>query len=396
MNIKTPSELKQAQPQERSFVDYYNKHNVIPVSQDIKDIDNFIFRRNFLYTKLGIPLQQLKGRRVIEFGPGGGFNAVATSTYKPQSYTFVDASIASIAELNAKLASGKFATTNIDIVNSDIFSFNDSRRFDLVVIEGTIPGQAHPESMLRHVSGFVDSGGLLITTTSSAASLLSEICRRLLRVKIADLNPSFESQVAFSTLVFDSHLKSLATSTRPTHDWVIDVILHDWHHGKYVFTLPETAEVLKNDFDFYHSLPSFLIDDRWYKKVGRGSMSSSDMLKLQYPVLAAGLLDYRIPLTTSFSNQESIGPIEMLSQRACDIHNSILDSRSYLALDEFFRVLREISANLPADYAPTIAALNDFEYSLMRFIDNSKVLEFHEFKKWWGRGQQYCSFIRKS
>jgi len=394
--MKSTTDLKQVQSQERSFVDYYNRHNVIPVSQDIEDIDNFIFRRNFLYTKLGIPLQHLKGRSVIEFGPGGGFNAVATSTYKPQSYTFVDASIASIAELNAKLSSGKFGTTNVDIVNSDIFSFNDSRRFDLVVIEGTIPGQTEPEAMLRHVSNFVDAGGLLITTTSSAASLLSEICRRLLRVKIADSNHSFESQVALCTKVFDSHLKSLGTSTRPTADWVIDVILHDWHHGKYVFTLPETAEVLRHDFDFYQSLPSFLIDDRWYKKVGRGSMTSSDMLDLQYPVLAAGLLDYRIPLSTSLSNQQSMRPIEMLSQRACDFHNSILDSRSYSGLDEFFRVLREISANLPPDYAPTVAALNDFESSLTRFIEDPNVLEFHEFKKWWGRGQQYCSFVRKS
>ena len=86
----------------------------------------------------------------------------------------------------------------------------------------------------------------------------------------------------------------------------------------------------------------------------------------------------------------------MLSQRACDFHNSILDSRSYSGLDEFFRVLREISANLPPDYAPTVAALNDFESSLTRFIEDPNVLEFHEFKKWWGRGQQYCSFVRKS
>ena len=38
-----------------AFVDYYNKYQIIPVSQDLTDPD-FIFKRNFLYTKLGCPI----------------------------------------------------------------------------------------------------------------------------------------------------------------------------------------------------------------------------------------------------------------------------------------------------------------------------------------------------
>ena len=46
-----------------AFIDFYNRHNVIPVSQDTKDLEEFIFRRNYLYTKLGVPLSFFKNRK---------------------------------------------------------------------------------------------------------------------------------------------------------------------------------------------------------------------------------------------------------------------------------------------------------------------------------------------
>ena len=77
-----------SQSDPRAFVDYYNKHNVIPVRQNLDDFGYFLFRRDYLYRTLGIPLRQLSGRRVIEFGPGGGYNAVATSHYWPDRYVW--------------------------------------------------------------------------------------------------------------------------------------------------------------------------------------------------------------------------------------------------------------------------------------------------------------------
>lgn len=55
----------------KAFVAYYNLQSIIPVSQDIADTD-FAIKRDSLYKILGIPLASLKGRSIIEFGPGGG------------------------------------------------------------------------------------------------------------------------------------------------------------------------------------------------------------------------------------------------------------------------------------------------------------------------------------
>jgi hypothetical protein len=394
-DVQTPHQRSESSKGMKSFVDYYNIHNIIPVGQDLRDLDEFIFRRNYLYTRLGAPLRQFHNRRVIEFGPGGGFNAVATSINQPELYVFVDASRASLLELTEKKANGRFQARNIEIIESNIFDYSDERKFDYAIVEGAISGQAEPARMLRHVSSFVDQGGILITTTTSAASILSEICRRLLRVKISSENGSFEAKIGCASKLFDSHLRTLGASTRSTDDWVMDVIFHDWHHGKYVFTLIDSAEALRDEFDFYQSLPSFVTDDRWYKKVVRGSLGSNELLAQQYPALAGFLIDYRIPLSTVMKIRIELGLVESLSRLACEAHDEILESESYDNLDEFFRIILELKKLLPVEFALTTAAIDDFVASLPRFIDGSETVEFRDFKRWWGRGQQYASFIRK-
>jgi hypothetical protein len=380
----------------KPFVDYYNANNVIPVGQDLTDLDSFVFRRNYLYTRLGVPLHQFKRRSVLEFGPGGGFNAVATSIHQPELYVFVDAVQASLSGLAEKNRTNQFRAKHIEIIESDIFDYRDERRFDYVICEGVIPCQIEPEKMLRQVSGFVNEGGILITTTMSAASILSEICRRLLRVEISKQAQDFESRVRFAARIFDSHLKVLGASTRSPDHWVIDNIFHDWHNAKYLFDLLESAEVLRGELDFYQSSPCFLTDDRWYKQVVRGSPRSSDLLAQQYPAMAASLIDYRLPLTTVMKIAGDLGFVEELSRLACRVHEHIIESNSYDELEEFFRIILELRRSLPAEFGPTAPAIDDFVKSLREFIDDPGKVAFHQFKNWWGRGQQYASFIRAS
>ena len=55
----------------KAFIDFYNSQNIIPVRQNI-DAPNFVSSRNFLYSKLGVPIIFLKDLDILEFGPGGG------------------------------------------------------------------------------------------------------------------------------------------------------------------------------------------------------------------------------------------------------------------------------------------------------------------------------------
>jgi hypothetical protein len=240
----------------------------------------------------------------------------------------------------------------------------------------------------------VNDGGILITTTTSATSMLSEICRRLLRIRISETSDQFETRVKFASKIFDSHLKTLGTSTRPTADWVMDVIFHDWHNGKYIFSLLDSAEAIGTEFEFYQSLPCFLTDDRWYKKVTRRSQTSNQLLRKRYPSLAGCLIDHRISLNLALKAEHQLGHLESLAKRACDVHDTMLNNNSYDHLGEFLGVMAEIRQSLPNGFEPTIAAIDDFMNTLPRFIDSPENAEFSDFRNWWGRGQQYASFIR--
>jgi hypothetical protein len=378
-----------------AFIDFYNHHNVIPVSQNIENLEEFIFRRNYLYTRLGVPLSSFKNRNVLEFGPGGGFNAIATSFYKPELYVFVDASAASLNKLYHHNESGQFNAKNVEIINSNIYNYRDSRKYDYVIVEGVICGQEQPDLMMKHVSSFLGNGGILITTTTSAISLLSEICRKILRVKITEQYSTFESQVSMAISIFRSHLDSLGTSTRPIDDWVIDVILNNWEKGKYAFTVIEAIESIGKEFDFYNSSPAFLTDDRWYKKVTNKQPSLNSLVAHQYSDIAAFLIDYRIPLHSVLKIKGNLSEIEKLSKLACDVHDEILLSNSYDKLSIFFQLLQEIKKLLPVEFHLTSLAIDDFISTLPKFIENPENIVFNDFSKWWGRGQQYVSFIKR-
>jgi 2-polyprenyl-3-methyl-5-hydroxy-6-metoxy-1,4-benzoquinol methylase len=280
----------------KPFVDFYNRHRVLPVAQDLRDMNDFTYKRNFLYASLGVPLRSLAGRKIIEFGPGGGYNAVATMKYGPDLYVFVDASAASIDELNNKIRDKKFAANYLEVHDSDILEFRDLRKFDLVIIEGVIPGQSKPREMLRKVSEFVDNNGIIITSSCSSVSLLSEICRRLFYVRIKSEHLDFDSQVNEASRIFISHLNHLNTKTRSARDWVIDSIIQKWETRNYNFTVADTVDALNTDFDFYNSSPRFFVDDRFYKSVSRSKNNINEIVKYQYEKLSIGFIDYRVPL----------------------------------------------------------------------------------------------------
>jgi len=391
----TPQESRQvvSEIDKRAFVAYYNEHSIIPVSQDISDSE-FSVKRESLYKLLGTPLPGLRNRSILEFGPGGGFNATAITQYGPEIYVFVDAAKASLLELERKKSTGLFGSVNVEIVESNIFDYVDSRVFDLVVIEGVVPGQTKPCEMLEHAGSFVSLHGSLITTTTTATSLLSEVCRRLFRPFVLNNRDSFDEQVELAEKIFDPHLKSLGTKTRPTRDWVLDSILHKWEDGaRVVFSMVDSSRALGPNFDFNGSSPKFLVDDRFYKKIDRSAQTSNDLLAQQFSDLSLALLDYRVSFLDILKSVKS-ADFEEICLELCKIQLDIVKDNSYQKLEEFLALLKKVKEALPDVSAKTSLAIGEFIRKFPEVIEKNTMTDFPNFSQWWGRGQQYASFTR--
>ena len=378
------------------FIGFYNEHRIIPVTQDVSQPD-FIFKRNSLYKLLGLPLPSLRGRTILEFGPGGGYNALAITYYGPKVYVFVDASSASLDELNNKVNAKSFGTVDTEIIASNIFDFEDHRKFDIVIIEGVIPGQRHPHLMLKHASSFVSQGGFLITTTTTAMSLLSEVCRRVFLPHFTSTYKTFEDQVSAAVNMFEPHLSTLETKTRPVRDWVLDSIFNPWEtSSRMCFTILDSIVALGDEFEFYGSSPKFLMDDRFYKTIGKNALTSNKLVAEQFPPIAFALIDYRIGILEALKCTAS-AELEPACMEAYDLHSEMLADDSYDQLDKFLACLQKIEDMIPHPFETTSAAIREFIELFPRFVSSDiSHKTFRNFCGWWGRGQQYVSFIRTS
>ena len=72
------------------LVDFYKTNQMSPVNQDISNLQSHFEKRELLFRHLGVPPALLEEKKIIEFGPGNGQNAVFTNSLFPKTYVFVD------------------------------------------------------------------------------------------------------------------------------------------------------------------------------------------------------------------------------------------------------------------------------------------------------------------
>jgi len=250
---------------EKPFVDFYVKHEISPVSQDISDLTKHFERRSSLYRHLGIPPSFVRNKKVIEFGPGSGHNALFVSSLQPERYVLVDANPTGLKNtiklLDDYLTENQTNRTEHVFVESLIEEYQSDEHFDLVLCEGVIPFQKNPTDFLQHVASFSSSGGIVVITCSDSVSWLSEILRRALGLSIVDENDAIERKINKLSPIFGYHLSTLKGMSRPHEDWILDNILQPWL-GELI-SIAEAIKSLSTDFDVYGSSPHFLTDWRW-------------------------------------------------------------------------------------------------------------------------------------
>jgi hypothetical protein len=304
----------------------------------------------------------------------------------------VDANPASIEAISDKLARGLFDRNRFECQMCDIREYADTRRFDLVLCEGVIPGQENPEAFLRHVASFADVDGIVVITTMSAPSVLAEVCRRVIKAIFAARVNDQATLLAELTRFFEPDLLSLPGMSRRHEDWVLDNILHPWP-GRFMFTIPEAIDGLDANFDLLGTSPSFVQDWRWYKSIPRHSKSWNDIARDEYRRWELFLIDYRL------QPSDRIPAVSAELERACEvalqIHHEIWHSNSANEIRRFSDCLLEIQAMIASPAPETARAITDYVNGLEAFVEGDAGADFGSFRTWFGRGQQYVSFSRK-
>lgn len=378
----------------KGFVTYYDSNGIMPVNQKVDD-PLFFARRSYLYRNLGIPLSLLQNVKILEFGPGGGYNAQHLAESVKCSYWCVEGSKIGQNLILERFEQKFINVSNFKIFNTDFMEFETEQRFDLVIAEGCIPGQLDPVSTLKHIARFVREDGYLVITTTSCAAQLSEILRS---VYALTLRERFESEQEYQNeleKIFSLHLSRLGTMTRSAKDWVQDNIIQKWHIRKADFDLLEAMSALP-EFEIHHTSPESTLDLSWYKHYQTDSPTKAERVFQSFSKFNLMYLDTRILPEEVFLCSEH--EIRELTSRIYDVYSQaqkiLRIEMSHQAVNELASSVKRLTETPFISRSPTARALKEFHSYLVNGCLETN--ELHELSEWWGRGQQYVSFYRPS
>jgi SAM-dependent methyltransferase len=373
---------------ERAFLDFYTKHNISPVSQDISDVKAHFARREALYRHLGIIPSFIRGKKILEFGPGSGHNALYTASLGPERYVLVDGNPAGLLETRERLSA---CDCEIEVVESLIESYTTDERFDMVMCEGAIPWQIHPQDILKAVSQFVAPGGVLVITCIDKISALGDSLRRLEAAIVLDREKCIEDQVQQLMPFFKQDLDSLTGMSRPYEDWILDQILQPFI-GNF-FSIEEAIDTIDDEFEVYSSSPHFMIDWSWYKEVPLRTATRNQLGIRAYKENIHNLMDYRFTFLPR-SAQDNLKIVELIEDITREELGYERDNDSS-RLHSIKTMLEELAVEASAFSQQTSKSLFDFNNGLSDFLAKGVFPNLSDFTGFFGRGQQYLSFIRK-
>lgn len=380
---------KPADRSDAPFVTFYMEHGISPVSQDISDLGRHFARRAALYRKLGLAPALLRGRSVIEFGPGSGHNSLFTLACEPARYVFVDANTRALEHCAEFVGPYMNGPTAIEAIESFFEDIEPEPVFDVVLAEGCLPFQRRPCDMLTHLARWTAPGGLFVITTASATSYFSETLRRLLRDRLVSPDAPPADQLDILRPVIGPHLDQLTARSRPLDDWILDNIVQPL--GDRAFLGSDAAmNALSEDFDFYGACPDFVTDLRWYKAIAEPDDEFLRSAIDQYHSNALNFLDYRLALPT-----QDAGFGIALEDLCLHVWKEMarLEATGDCPDANFDRVVTAIWS--VADMVRGRSDVTHFAIcEVIEALRTGAIGDMPHFAAFWGRGQSYLSFVR--
>ena len=282
----------------------------------------------------------------------------------------------------------EFIESKITVHQCHFEKFRFDRHYDLVWAEGCLPHQSDPLLVLNWISEFVKERGILCLTTANGVSYLSETLRRLFRDRYFMTSEDAVDQAKSLVSFYKPHFNKLKGMSRPIEDWILDSIVQPLEDRK-LLSIPEVIKNLSQAFDVYGSSPRFITDWRWYKEIIGEDCGFNTRALNDYYQNNLNLLDYRFKFPT---HSEKFGRrLENLGSRSWELMCSI-ENGNYDSWKKLFNLLDELIEHVESIAPDTVLAINEAKDFLM---GENPEWNLEYFPQWWGRGQQYISFLRR-
>ena len=369
---------------QRPFLDFYEKHRIIPTSLDIGHKQKFFAQRNYLFETLGIPTRYIRGTQILELGPGTGQKAEHLLSLNPASYTAVDNNPESIKSTQDMINRSGFSGT-ATVTSADFSEYVDSNRYDLVLAELVVITQHDPLLFLEKLVKLLRPGGVLVYTCSDSISLLSEILRRAIVNKLELVSDNLRESADAIANFFRPDLNSLDGMNRSHTDWAIDQIIKPTIGPQ--MTIADSLQSFQNEAVFHGSSPRFVEDYRWYKDPDSSIESLNSVAIENFWAKCHNFIDYRF-------NYKSLSP--QINQDIYAATNRLYSTvAEAMWSHESEKIIttncEEIQSLISQNCQETNLSLESF----LKYWRTENILDLEPFRPWWGRGTQYMSVIKR-
>jgi hypothetical protein len=191
--------------------------------------------------------------------------------------------------------------------------------------------------------------------------------------------------------IFESHYKTLKGASRPLEDWITDNLLHPWVNP--LFPIDSAVSGLAPEYEVYGSSPQFFSDWRFYKDLVNSEIANLNTnFILQDYENGISLLDWRsnpIKVTSDvyekvlkLSEQLYWDMVKIETEKTKDFKNASITCSG----------IAEIMKHIDPRTADSLSEVSTY-------LDNYSSMDvstaFNNFKSFYGRAQQYVSFVKK-
>lgn len=374
---------------ENPMVDFYEKHNISPVHQNISDISAHYIRREKLYRTLGIPPVTFLNRTILEVGPGGGYNALAFFHWGA-SVDMVEPNSKAQKEIVGLLKRLEIGNERWRLYKSKIENCLFDEEYDIVIAEGFITELNNKDEVIAKLSMHVKKGGVIVVTCLDEISIFFEQVKRLLAWLLTKDTDDFDEKVRILCRAFSSHLITLKFTSRPVKDWVTDEFLNpSMYTGP--FSIVDCIESFGGQYELLGSSPSMFTDYSWYKDTGfdsKKSMINQFYCKRHLLIMtemeeSIKTREYNDKLYNAASAVHKLSKELESNPGERSIHQ-IIDLLEYIGsitMDVDFRIYEAINES--------ISLLIDNDLSAEKIANAGKIAAA------FGRAQQYVSMVKK-
>ena len=365
---------------QKPFIDFYTQIGFAPTGQQANLGKKHHENRTNLFRKLSLHPKIFKDASVLEIGPGSGENAIDLLNRGIASLRLVDAVPTVLESLKTQIKTDIPVT--YELFDASMLS-TSHQSFDIVICEGVIPFQLAPVTFFQNISKNVAPGGILLVTTMDGISALSEVIRRLIALSLTLRNGS---TVETFEDFFNEDFKTLSGMTRTSKNWILDSILNPWIGS--LFSIADALDSCPRDFRPMSMTPNLHTDLAWYKESTDIKAERTAWLE-SYWRNCHQLIDYRVDskLVVSKSQNELLlnlcGDVFTEMQHLTAEPNLISASKIPILIKRITRECQQLD-NL------TKISLEAF----VKFIETGDESFLHDFRPFWGRGQQYICFDR--